>query len=288
MPTNTTKCPCSSSRYNLILPFLREGEAASRIRHPNVVDVTDMGSEGGTAYLVMEFLEGEDLAELLARSGPLSFSDSVDILVPVVAAIAVAHEEGVIHRDLKPENVFMARTRHGGAKPTVLDFGISKISSSGGGSTLALTATGAAMGTPYYIAPEQIRSAAGVDARSDQYALGAILYEAVTGHRAHRGETIYEVIHSVGGGLFTLPHVYRPDIPRALEDAILRAMKLEPTQRFPSVQAFGRAILEFASSAVHAQWAPALAGGGENHVPRPSARTTNPRPVGRFFFRHRH
>ncbi|HZL18133.1 MAG TPA: serine/threonine-protein kinase, partial [Polyangia bacterium] len=260
--------------------FLREGEAASRIRHPNVVDVTDMGSEGGTAYLVMEFLEGEDLAALLARSGPLSFSDSVDILVPVMAAIAVAHEEGVIHRDLKPENVFMARVRYGGAKPTVLDFGISKISSGGSGSTLALTGTGAAMGTPYYIAPEQIRGAAAVDARSDQYALGAILYEVVTGHRAHRGETIYEVIHSVGGGLFTLPHVYRPDIPPALEDAILRAMKLEPTQRFPSVQAFGRAILEFASAAIRDQWAPALAGGDGNQVSQRSARTTDPQPGG--------
>jgi hypothetical protein len=260
--------------------FLREGEAASRIRHPNVVDVTDMGSAGGTAYLVMEFLEGEDLAGLLARSGPLSFSEAVDILVPVLAAIAVAHEEGVIHRDLKPENVFMARTRHGGAKPTVLDFGISKISSRSGGSTLALTGTGASMGTPYYIAPEQIRSAAGADARSDQYALGAILYETVTGHRAHRGETIYEVIHSVGGGLFTLPHVYRPDIPPALEAAILRAMKLEPAQRFPSVHAFGRAILQFASPAVRDQWAPALAGGGRDHgSPRPG-RTTDPQPGG--------
>jgi eukaryotic-like serine/threonine-protein kinase len=260
--------------------FLREGEAASRIRHPNVVDVTDMGSEGGTAYLVMEYLEGEDLAGLLARSGPLSFSDSVDILVPVVAAIAVAHEEGVIHRDLKPENVFMARTRHDGAKPTVLDFGISKISSSGGGSTLALTGTGASMGTPYYIAPEQIRGAAAADARSDQYALGAILYEVVTGQRAHRGETIYEVIHSVGGGLFTLPHVYRPDIPPALEGAILRAMKLEPTQRFPSVQAFGRAILEFASAAIRHQWTPALAGGDGKQVSPRSAHTTDPQPGG--------
>ena len=142
--------------------------------------------EGNIAYLVMEFLEGEDLASLIARSGPLPIATSVDIMLPVLGAIAVAHEEGVIHRDLKPENVFMADTRDGEARPTVLDFGISKISSSGGGNTLALTGTGASMGTPYYIAPEQIRSAAGVDARSDQYALGAILYECVTGRRAHR------------------------------------------------------------------------------------------------------
>ena len=169
-------------------------------------------------------------------------------MLPVFAAIAVAHDEGVIHRDLKPENIFLARERHGRPEPKVLDFGISKISSSGG-NTLALTGTGASMGTPYYIAPEQVRSAAGVDARSDQYALGAILYECVTGQRAHRGETIYEVIRSVGEGSFPPPRVHRPDIPPELESAILRAMGLDPAQRFSSVRAFGRAI----SAARHAR-----------------------------------
>jgi eukaryotic-like serine/threonine-protein kinase len=240
--------------------FLREGEAASRIRHPNVVDVTDVATEDGVAYLVMEFLEGEDLSERLARSRPLSVPESVDVMLPVFGAISVAHDEGVIHRDLKPENIFLTRMRHGGAEPKVLDFGISKISSSGGGNTLALTGTGASMGTPYYIAPEQVRSAAGVDARSDQYALGAILYECVTGHRAHRGETIYEVIRSVGDGSFPPPRALRPDIPPELDEAILRAMRLDPAERFQSVQAFGRAILRFASPAVRDQWAPALTG----------------------------
>jgi len=177
----------------------------------------------------------------------------------VFAAISVAHDEGVIHRDLKPENIFLERARHGRPEPKVLDFGISKISSSGG-NTLALTGTGASMGTPYYIAPEQVRSAAGVDARSDQYALGAILYECVTGHRAHRGETIYEVIRSVGEGAFPPPRVHRPDIPSELENAILRGMGLEPAQRFSSVRAFGRAILPLATPAARAKWAPAFAG----------------------------
>ena len=239
--------------------FLREGEAASRIRHPNVVDVTDVGTEKGIAYLVMEFLEGEDLSALLARTGALPFAESVDLMLPVFAAIAVAHDEGVIHRDLKPENIFLARARHGRPEPKVLDFGISKISSSGG-NTLALTGTGASMGTPYYIAPEQVRSAAGVDARSDQYALGAILYECVTGQRAHRGETIYEVIRSVGEGSFIPPRVHRPDIPPELETAILRAMGLEPVQRFSSVREFGRAVLPLATPAARAKWAPAFAG----------------------------
>jgi serine/threonine-protein kinase len=241
--------------------FLREGEAASRIRHPNVVDVTDVGTEGATAYLVMEFLEGEDLASLIERTGGLPVAQAADILVAVVAAIGVAHEEGVIHRDLKPGNIFMARSRHGGLNPTVLDFGISKLTS-GSGNTLALTGTGASMGTPYYVAPEQIRSAAGADGQSDQYALGAILYECVTGQRAHQGETLYDVIRSVGDGNFPPPHVHRPDIPPALEQAILRAMRLNPAERFPSVQAFGRAILPFASPEAKARWGQALGGGG--------------------------
>jgi serine/threonine-protein kinase len=240
--------------------FLREGEAASRINHPNVVDVTDVATEGTVAFLVMEFLEGENLASLLERAGALPFSKSVDLLLPVFAAISVAHEEGVIHRDLKPENIFLARSRHGESEPKVLDFGISKLSSSGGGNTLALTGTGASMGTPYYIAPEQVRSAAGVDSRSDQYALGAILYECVTGHRAHQGETIYEVIRSVGEGSFPRPRARRPDTPPELEAAILRAMSLDPAQRFPSVKALGRAVLSFASAGARAKWTPALQG----------------------------
>jgi len=253
--------------------FLREGEAASRIRHPNVVDVTDVGTAGGTAYLVMEFLEGEDLAAMIERTGAMPIAAAIDILLPVVGAIAVAHEEGVIHRDLKPGNVFMARPRHGGPKPTVLDFGISKLSS--GGANPALTATGTAMGTPHYVAPEQVRSAATADERSDQYALGAILYEMLTGRCAHQGDSIYAVIRTVGEGSFPPPRAHRPDIPPALEQAVLRAMALDPTRRFPSVQALGRALLPFASAAAAGQWAPALAGGGIEHGHAPS----EPSPV---------
>jgi serine/threonine-protein kinase len=257
--------------------FLREGEATSRINHPNVVDVTDVGTENGITFLVMEFLEGQDLAAMLEQSGAMPIANAVDLILAAVGAIAVAHEEGVIHRDLKPGNVFLASTRHGSPRPVVLDFGISKLSAGGDGGTLGLTGTGAAMGTPYYMAPEQVRSAAGVDGRSDQYALGAILYECVTGQRAHQGETIYEVIRSVGEGTFLPPRARRPDVPVALEAAILRAMALEPAQRFPSVQEFGRAILPFGSPRAREQWAPAMgaaAGGGATFAPAspPSSR----------------
>src|SRR3954468_11697595 len=127
--------------------FLREGEAASRIRHPHIVDVTDVGTEGNLSYLVMEFLEGEDLSGRLGRSGPLSVQEAADIMLPVCAGLGAAHDEGVIHRDLKPENIFLARPRHGGVQPKVLDFGISKVAGSSPGAT-ALTGTAATFGTP--------------------------------------------------------------------------------------------------------------------------------------------
>jgi tRNA A-37 threonylcarbamoyl transferase component Bud32 len=238
--------------------FLREGEAASRIQHRNVVDVTDVGTAAGVTYLVMELLEGQDLADRLSSVGALPVAETMDVMLPVLAAIAVAHDAGVIHRDLKPENIFLARTRHSGLEPKVLDFGISKISSSGSGRTLALTGTGASMGTPYYMAPEQVRSAATVDARSDQYALGAIVYQCVTGRRAHEGESIYEVIRSVGDGAFRPPRELRPDLPSALDQAILRAMRLEPAQRFPDVRAFAHALLPFAAAEARVRWAPEL------------------------------
>jgi tRNA A-37 threonylcarbamoyl transferase component Bud32 len=250
--------------------FLREGEAASRIQHRHVVDVTDVGTADGVTYLVMELLEGEDLGARLERAGVLSVSETLDVLLPLLAAIAVAHDEGVIHRDLKPENIFLSQTRHSGVEPKVLDFGISKISSRTGGNTLALTGTGASMGTPYYMAPEQIRSAGTVDARSDQYALGAILYQCLTGRRAHEGATIYEVIRSVGDGSFPPPRALRPDLPAGLEQVILRAMRLDPAQRFPSLRAMGQALLPFASTAACALWTPELSANG-GPAPGPSA-----------------
>src|SRR5262245_9826292 len=107
--------------------FLREGEAASRINHPNVVDVVDVGVEEGTPYLVMELLEGETLGALIARSGQVGVAEAVDILLPVMSAVAAGHGQGVIHRDLKPQNVFLARKAWGDPTPKVLDFGVSKL-----------------------------------------------------------------------------------------------------------------------------------------------------------------
>ncbi|MFO0625529.1 MAG: serine/threonine-protein kinase [Polyangiales bacterium] len=168
--------------------FLREGRAAARIRHPNVVEVFDVGQEGDTLYLVMEHLAGEDLGTLLGREGSLGVERLVDLLLPVIAAVMTAHEAGVVHRDLKPENIFLARARNGTTVPKVLDFGISKLSGVGAGPRL--TGSAAMLGTPVYMSPEQARSGH-VDARSDQYALGVILYECATGVLPFQAPELY-------------------------------------------------------------------------------------------------
>ena len=249
-----TLLPALASSGDARQRFLREGEAASRIRHPHVVDVTDVGSEGNIIYLVMEYLEGEDLARLIARQGPLSMAQSADIMLPVAAAIATAHEQGVIHRDLKPENIFLARSGYGGPQPKVLDFGISKVL--GDSRARALTGTAATMGTMNYLPPEQLRAAREADARSDQYGLGTILYECVTGQRAFDEESFYIILKKIAEGEFPRPSSRRPDLAPRMEAIILRAMSLEPLDRFESVKQLGAALLDLASDGARALWAP--------------------------------
>src|SRR5215471_13597647 len=229
--------------------FLREGEAASRIRHPHVVDVTDVGSDGTRSYLVMELLEGEDLAARLDR-GPLTPEDAADILLPVIAGVAAAHDEGVVHRDLKPENIFLSRPRHGGIVPKVLDFGVSKVAGDG-----RLTGSAATFGTPYYMPPEQLRGARQADHKSDQYALGVVLYECVVGRRPFEAENIYAMLRAIGDGDYPPPRAIRPDLPEALEAVIVRAMNMDPARRFPSLKHMGAALLPFASETSRLLWA---------------------------------
>jgi serine/threonine protein kinase len=247
--------------------FLREGQAASRIRHPHVVDVTDVVADGPTSYLVMEYLEGEDLASLIERQGALALGQVADVLLPVIAAIAAAHELGVIHRDLKPENIFLARTSFGGPCPKVVDFGISKVL--GDPTGMALTATSAVFGTMFYLPPEQLGGSREADARGDQYALGAILYECVTGHRAFEGTSIYGVLKNVAEGVYPPARSWRPELPPRLEAAIDRAMRLNPAARFSSVRALAAELLPHASAPVRAVWTPVFEGAGEP-MPEPA------------------
>jgi serine/threonine protein kinase len=247
--------------------FVREGEAAARIQHPHVVGVDDVGTLDGICYLVMEYLDGEDLSKRLGREHHLSPTATADVMVPVIAAVSAAHEENVIHRDLKPENIFLERLRRGGIQPKVLDFGVSKLLNDTGGANL--TGTGGLFGTPYYMAPEQLLGAKFADAGSDQYAIGAILYECVTGRRTHEGDSIYAVLRSIGDGVFLPPRRLQSDIPEKFERMILRALEKDPAARFSNMGALGGALLEFASEEVRLVWRGQF--GGQS-VPAPASK----------------
>ncbi|TAK20538.1 MAG: serine/threonine protein kinase [Myxococcaceae bacterium] len=237
--------------------FLQEGKAASRLRHPHVVDVSDFGVQDGNAYLVMEYLEGEGLDALLERDGALEVERIAEILLPICSAVSAAHREGIVHRDLKPENVFLARNALGQTLPKVLDFGISKLDDPASG--FARTGSSALLGTPYYMSPEQAQGANRVDARSDQYALGVIAYECATGQRPFDADALFVLLKRVVEGDARPPRALRPDLPIPFERMILRAMSVDPGDRFPSVETFAAELVAFAGSTARTTWEPLLA-----------------------------
>lgn len=239
-----TLLPAAARKEEARVRFLREGEAASHIDHPNVVAVTDVGIEEGIPYLVMELLEGQTLAELLRSQRLLSAERAVGLLLPVVSAVAAGHESGVIHRDLKPENIFLAQGRRGETVPKVLDFGVSKFTADD--EAAAITQTMTVLGTAAYMSPEQARGAKRVDFQSDQYALGLILYEMVTGRRAYPGENSLEILHKVASGAIQPAREVKPDLPDELNAVLTRMLAPSPTHRYPSLHECGHALLRLA------------------------------------------
>jgi len=247
--------------------FLAEGRATSRLRHPHVVDVSDHGILDGVPFLVMEFLEGETLEQLIAREGALSVERAVEIMLPVCAAISATHQEGIVHRDLKPANIFLSRDRLGREQTKVLDFGVSKIES---GDVDGLTSTGALLGTPWYMSPEQAQDPRNAHAESDQYTLGVILAECVTGRRAFEGRSLYPVLRSIVTGAMVKPRSVRPELPEDFEAVVLRATSLDISARYGSVDELARALLPFAPRSSRDSWRPVF-GGDEPSAPEPSA-----------------
>jgi eukaryotic-like serine/threonine-protein kinase len=233
--------------------FLREGEAASRIRHPHVVDIADVGVHEGQPFLVMEYLEGRDLKAYLNARGPLSLTEAVDLMLPVIAAVGAGHDAGVVHRDLKPHNVFIASGRGVGAHPKVLDFGVSKLIDANP-SSISWSGVEVMMGTLCYMAPEQVRGLRHLDARVDQYALGLILYECLTGTRVHAGDDQVAIIRNISEGAIQPPRNERPDLPPEFEAALMQALSTRPEDRFASVYDFGRALLPFAGERAALVW----------------------------------
>lgn len=236
--------------------FVAEGRAAAKLRHPNVIDVADVGVHDGTPYLVMELLEGESLAARVERRGALSTHEALEIVLPIVDALAVAHDAGIVHRDLKPQNVFLSNER-GGIVPKLLDFGISRMERSDG---LRLTQGDALLGTPYYMAPEQIRDARSVDARSDVFSLGLVLYELLAGTRAVHGTSLVEVVHAITTGNIRPLVERRAALPPTLVDTVHRALAVRPEDRPPTMRALGAALIEHAGPGLRERWTDSFRG----------------------------
>lgn len=267
-----------AENQNVVGRFLREGKVASKLRHPHVVDVTDVGMIDGIPCLVMEFLDGETLGDSFKRSAPLATEELVDLLLPVMAAVHAAHELGIVHRDLKPANILLARTWSGEVSAKVVDFGISKLTAEPTEATQA--GSNSFLGSPHYASPEMARGIS-TDARADQYALGVILYEGVTGRRpfAGKAQSFMALMYAIAHGEYDYPTDLRPDLPVELENVILRAMALSPDERFASVKDLGGALLPFASPRGRLLWEPAFA--GASGAAPPSKQPAPPVPVSR-------
>ncbi|MEP7125646.1 MAG: protein kinase [Byssovorax sp.] len=239
--------PEVAANRELVARFSNEARSAAKIQSEHVARVLDVGAlDDGSPYMVMEYLEGTDLAGLIKQRGSIPGPEAIEYVLQACEALAEAHVAGIVHRDLKPANLFLTRRADGSPSVKVLDFGISKAALSGDGAGQALTQTAAVLGSPSYMAPEQLRSARQADPRTDIWALGIILHELMTGEVAFRADTVPELYVSI---LQSPPSALRqrlPNAPPALEAALLRCLEKDPARRFASVGELALALAEFA------------------------------------------
>jgi len=227
--------PSLAADEKIVARFSREARAASRISHPNALSVTDFGEdENGVVFLVMEYLSGKTLKQIIREEGPLPLARTVEIVRQVGDALREAHSQNVVHRDLKSDNIMLLGTASGD-HAKVLDFGIAKINEPEGGVDTGLTAPNLVIGTPQYMSPEQCSQDSAIDARSDIYSFGVILYEMLVGHVPFGGDspTIVMMKHLQE----PVPSVLeeRPDIPPAVGRVVARAMAKLPSNRYQTV-----------------------------------------------------
>ena len=246
-----------ADRADAIARFAREARAAARIESDHVVRVMDVASlSDGTPYMVMEYLEGTDLKELVLDRDQLPIAEAVGYVLEACEGLSEAHAAGVIHRDLKPSNLFLAKK---GSRTLVkiLDFGISKVAPRKG--ELAITTTNSLMGSPMYMSPEQMKSSRDVDSRADIWSLGLILYELLTGEVPFRGETIPEICIAVMNGEPEPITRFRSDVPEGLQAVLRKCLAKDRNARYPTTAALARDLVPFAlaGARVHAERASA-------------------------------
>jgi hypothetical protein len=234
----------------LLERFFAEARAVNLVHHESIVSVIDMAQlPDGRPFIVMEYVEGHTLAAIV-RAGPVPLGGLIQVMTEVLSALAAAHAIGIVHRDLKPDNVLV--TAEGHAK--VLDFGIAKLAPELHQQLSPRTRTGALLGTPQYMAPEQISGSGGVDPRTDVYAAGVVVYELATGRLPFAGETLFDLMRAHLEQPPPPPRALRRDLPAALEQVILTALAKRPDDRFASAAAMAQALHHAAVAVAPDQW----------------------------------
>ena len=217
-----------------IARFSREAASASNVKSPHVVQMLDHGiTADGVPFIVMELLEGNDLGHRLRESPILSLTETNMILAQACKALGRAHERGIVHRDIKPDNIFLCNVGDRDVFVKLLDFGIAKASDGDG---LLQTKTGAFMGTPYYMSPEQAVGLKGIDHRTDLWSLGVVVFEALTGKRPFDADNIGALVVAIHSGPIPKPSSFIPGLPPAIDAWFLHSCAREPGARFPSAR----------------------------------------------------
>jgi eukaryotic-like serine/threonine-protein kinase len=230
--------------------FVREAKAAARLKSEHVGAIYDIGRlASGQPYMVMEYLAGDDLRAILEREGQLPIEQAVDYTLQALCGLAEAHTAGIVHRDLKPANLFVTQGTDGLPRVKIVDFGISKLTGATAQPIAAKTQTAALLGSPHYMSPEQLACARLVDARTDIWSVGIMLYEMLTGKLPFDGPSVTAVTVVVVQKDPPKPSGLRPEIAPALEAAVLRCLAKDPDDRFPDVAALAEALAPFGSDA---------------------------------------
>jgi len=233
--------PDLTTNEELVVRFINEAKAASAIRHPGIIEVLDFGhASDGRAYFVMEMLQGESLARRIEKRGRLPEREAAEIARGIASALTAAHGKSIVHRDLKPDNVFLIPDPDLGERPKVLDFGIAKLELAP--DQQKHTQTGALIGTPTYMAPEQARAASHIDHRADLYSLGCMLYEMLVGEPPFVAVGAGEIIALQMFGTVTRPSERIAGISPAMERIVMRLLEKEPQDRFQSASELANAL----------------------------------------------
>jgi serine/threonine protein kinase len=216
-----------TEKDDLMGRFMREAQAVGRLNHPNIITIYDVGREGDLTYIVMQFIEGPSLQNRIASQEKFTIENTIKLMNQLCDALECAHEQGIVHRDIKPANILMDKS----GKPYVADFGVARVETS------TLTQTGTAVGTPSYMAPEQV-SGTNVDNRADIFSLGVIMYEMLTGKRPFAGDSITTIIYKIMNEEPLSPLEVKKDLPPVFDAILRKALSKDPEQRYQSCKGF--------------------------------------------------